>query len=96
MIKKMIDFLKRNGVLLIIVVATLYLSNLESPEIRAFLLASLLECIAIGFSGFAVFVFTNVRFTENPITPNLGLIFLGVHISFGLSVLALYLAQFAN
>jgi len=26
----------------------------------------------------------------------LGLIFLGVHISFGLSVLALYLAQFTN
>jgi hypothetical protein len=96
MIEKIVDFLKRNGVLLIFVLATLYLSNLESPEIRAFLLASLLECIAIAFSGFAVFVFTNVRFTENPVTPNLGLIFLGVHISFGLSVLALYLAQFTN
>jgi len=96
MIENVVDFLKRNGLLLLFVIATLYLLRLEGPEVRAFLLASLLEFIAIAFSGFAVYVFTNVRFTKEPSTPNLGLIFLGVHISFGLSVLALYLAQFTN
>lgn len=90
------DFFKRNFLLVLLFVSSLHLLKLESPEIRAFLLASFLECIAIAFSGVAVFVFTKVKFTEQPGTSNLGLIFLGVHISFGLSVLALYLAQFSN
>ncbi len=90
------DFLKRNSLLTLLFILTIFLLKLESPEIRAFLLASLLECIAIAFSGVAVFVFTKVKFTEQPEASNLGLIFLGVHISFGLSVLALYLAQFSN
>lgn len=94
--RQVIDFIKRYGPLIIVLFFSLWLVNLEKPEFRTFLLACLMECGAIAFSSFAVFVFTKVKFSEQPETPNLGLIFLGVHISFGLSLLALYLAQFMN
>ncbi|MCX7909858.1 MAG: hypothetical protein N2560_10155 [Ignavibacteria bacterium] len=94
--KEVSNFLSRYGFLMFAFLFLFIISKLEPPEIRTFLLASLLECLAIAFSSFASFVFTKVRFSETPNAPNLGLIFLGVHISFGLSVLALYLAQFSN
>ncbi|MFN3306611.1 MAG: hypothetical protein ACK42Z_05435 [Candidatus Kapaibacteriota bacterium] len=96
MLRLAVDFIKRYGLLIIVAFFSLSLVNLEKPELRTFLLASLLECTAIAFSSFAAYVFTKVKFSEQPETPNLGLIFLGVHISFGLSLLALYLAQFMN
>ncbi|MFN3781767.1 MAG: hypothetical protein ACK4SO_06295 [Candidatus Kapaibacteriota bacterium] len=96
MLRLAVDFIKRYGLLIIVALFSLSLVNLEKPEFRTFLLACLLECTAIAFSSFAAYVFTKVKFSEQPETPNLGLIFLGVHISFGLSLLALYLAQFMN
>ncbi len=94
--RTVIDFVKRYSLLIVVLLLSLSLANLEKPEQRTFVLACLLECSAIAFSSFAAFVFTKVKFSEKPETPNLGLIFLGVHISFGLSLLALYLAQFMN
>lgn len=94
--KAILEFSRRYAPLLLALVIIISFSKLEQPEVRTFLLASLLECIAIAFSSFASFVFTKVKFTEQPNAPNLGLIFLGVHICFGFSVLALYLAQFVN
>lgn len=94
--KAFLDFARRYAPLVFALIVILALSKLEQPEVRTFLLASLLECFAIAFSSFASYVFTKVRFTEQPNAPNLGLIFLGVHICFGLSVMALYLAQFVN
>lgn len=94
--KSIIDFFKRYSVLFLAFSVSFILAKLEYPEIRTLLLASLLECFAIAFSSFAAFVFTKVKFSDKPKTPNLGLIFLGVHICFGLFVLSLYLAQFAN
>jgi ABC-type maltose transport system permease subunit len=90
------DFLKRYGVLSAILLLAAMTTRLEMPEIRTLLLASILECLAVAFSSLASYVFTRIKFTEQPQTPNLGLIFLGVHICFGFSVLALYLAQFVN
>lgn len=92
----LLDFIRRYSILFIFLILFVAGANLEKPELRALLLASLLECMAIGFSSFAAFVFTRVRFTDNPEAPNLGLIFLGVHICLGFSILALYLAQFAS
>ncbi|MEJ5286190.1 MAG: hypothetical protein CH6_4515 [Candidatus Kapaibacterium sp.] len=91
-----LNFLKRYSILVVAFLIATILAKLEQPEVRTILLASLLECFAIAFSSFASFVFTKVQFSEKPETPNLGLIFLGVHICFGFFVLALYLAQYAN
>ncbi|MGB9772224.1 MAG: hypothetical protein ACPLX7_09685 [Candidatus Kapaibacteriota bacterium] len=91
-----LNFLKRYALLITVLAISIVLANLEQPEIRTLLLASLTECFAIAFSSFAAYVFTKVKFSEKPDTPNLGLIFLGVHIFFGLTVLAVYLAQFSN
>ncbi|MGQ9819945.1 MAG: hypothetical protein ACUVQ1_08525 [Candidatus Kapaibacteriales bacterium] len=41
-------------------------------------------------------MFTKVKFSEQPSTSNLGLIFLGVHICVGLTLLSVYLAQFGG
>ncbi len=90
------DFLKRNGLLLVLIFVLPFVIKIESPEVRAFLLAALVEIMAILLSGFSVYVFTRVKFEETPNASNLGLIFLGVHICIGLVVLAVYLAQFWN
>ncbi|MCX7880786.1 MAG: hypothetical protein N2517_09010 [Ignavibacteria bacterium] len=91
-----ISFLIRNGVAILGMVFVLNLLKIESPEVRAILLAVLFEFVAILFSGISAFVYTKIQFTEKPETPNLGLIFLAVHLCFGLSILSVYLAQFTE
>lgn len=91
-----VDFLKRHTIILLLFALTFVFVKLESPEIRAILLSVLVESIAIVFSGIASFVFTKVRFEETPAAPNLGLVFLGVHICIGLTILSVYLAQFTT
>ncbi len=97
LIKKGIaNFIKRHSAVLLLSISTLAIVKLEFPEIRAILLSILVESVAIAFSGIASFVFTKVRFEDSPQTPNLGLIFLGVHLCIGLAILSVYLAQFTT
>lgn len=96
MIEKNKDFLRRNITLAFLGMVSIWFLKLEIPEIRALLFAVTTEILAIVFAGISAFVFTNVKFTENPQTPNLGLIFLAVHICIGLTLLSVYLAQFGG
>lgn len=91
-----IDFVKRHSIILALFVLAFVFVKLESPEIRAIFLSVLVESVAIAFSGIASFVFTKVRFEDTPNAPNLGLLFLGVHICIGLAILSVYLAQFTT
>lgn len=90
------DFLSWDGFLLAFGILTLWLLKLEFLGRHAFLFVVATEIVAIAFSEFSAFVFTKVKFSDIPSTPNLGLIFLGVHICVGLTLLSVYLAQFGG
>jgi hypothetical protein len=92
--KTFVSFVKRYGTILLLFALAFLVVKLEFPEIRAIFLSILVESVAIAFSGIASFVFTKVRFEDTPEAPNLGLLFLGVHICIGLTILSVYLAQF--
>lgn len=64
-------------------------------EIRTLLLLVITECTALALSGAAQYVYTKIDFTADNAPLNLGMIFLGVHILTGLTILGVYLAQFA-
>lgn len=81
------------------------------PEIQTILFIGLLECIAVGLSGAALFIYTKINFIEfllegknkkidnwdrKPALQLLGSIFIGVHLLVGLTVLGVYIAQFSH
>lgn len=97
--EKYINFIKRHIVWILVGIATLSLLVPSFAEVRTMLLLITMECLAIVLSGLAQFIYTKIDFTgehpSNGYSPlNLGMIFLGVHILSGLTILGVYLAQF--
>ncbi len=90
------NFIIRHALLIALAILALLMLSPARAEINTFLLIAAVECIALALSGVAVFVFTRINFTSEYAGNNLGLIFLGVHVCAGMSVLGVYIAQFAN
>lgn len=107
-IAKALDFLKRNGSNIAIGIFAIYLLGFESALIKTLLMIVTYESLAIALSGFALFAYTKVNFTnalmqgedgesnsiEQHSTMRLfGSVFIGVHTLIGLIVLGTYLAN---
>lgn len=92
--KKLLDFIKRNSLWLIAGGLALFFLNPTIAEIKTIFLIISVESLALALSGIAVFVYTKIDFTKELEGNNLGLIFLGVNICVGLTVLGVYIAQF--
>ncbi|OGU40527.1 MAG: hypothetical protein A2X61_13625 [Ignavibacteria bacterium GWB2_35_12] len=95
-LEKVFDTIKRNVVWILLIIFAVMLINLETTEIRTFILIVITECIAMALSGVAQFVYTRIDFTKESANNNLGYIFLGVHICVGLIILGVYIVQFSN
>lgn len=90
-----IQFIKRHSIWISCgLIATFFLMP-NFAEIRTILFLVITECIAIALSSLAHNIYTNIDFTETSSPLNLGIIFLSVHILTGLTILGVYLAQFA-
>ncbi len=88
-------FLSRYWTYAIVVAVIVALLKIDNKIIDTILTISAIECLALFFSSFAVFVFTEMKFTRE--APSvLGFIFLGVHLLVGLSVFGIYYVQFAR
>jgi hypothetical protein len=94
--ERIIDFIKRNLLLIAIAIGAIWLLKPELAEIRTLFLIAAIETVAIALSGVAVYVYTRIEFTRQIVNSNLGFIFLGVHICVGLVVLGVYLVQFGG
>lgn len=88
------DFLIRNSIWITLAIISMLLLSPAKTEVRTFFLIIAVECLAMALSAIAVKVYTTIDFTKNQIN-NLGQIFIGVHICVGLTVLGVYIAQFA-
>ena len=89
-----LKFIYRHSLILSILCSTILLSKLNSLEMKTIFLFISIEMLTILLSGVAVYSFTRFNFNKHDSNPNLGLIFLGVHICVGLSALGTYLSQF--
>jgi hypothetical protein len=76
--------------------AALLLLSPGLAEIKTILLIAAIEALSLALSGVALYSFTKVDFTKYFAGANPGLIFLGVHICVGMTVLGVYLAQFGS
>jgi len=94
--KKVWNFILRNSIWILLTVLSLLVFHPGISEIKTMLLIVATESVAIALSGISLFVFTKIDFTKDMTTTNPGLIFLGVHICTGLTILGVYLAQFGN
>jgi hypothetical protein len=94
--KNIIDFVKRNILWLIGGFLALIILEPELAEIKTLLLIIISECLAIALSGLAQFVYTKIDFIRENAVSSLGMIFIGVHILCGLTILGVYIAQFCN
>ncbi len=90
-----IQFFKRHFVWIFGGLVAAFLLVPSFAEIRTILLLIIAECIAIALSSIAQNIYTKIDFTQTSSPLNLGLIFLSVHILTGLTILGVYLAQFA-
>jgi len=89
------NMLKRHWITATMIAVVIALLKIDNQIINTIVLIAALELMAIVFSSIAVFVFTELKFTdEAPIV--LGFIFLGVHLLVGLACLGVYIVQFAN
>lgn len=68
----------------------------SGAELKTILLVIVFECIAIALSGLAVFAYTKLNFVHKEAFACIGRIFLGVHITVGLIVVGVYIAQLGN
>lgn len=91
-----LNFIGRNVVWIMICILSMFLFKPGLAEIKTLLLILSIESFAIALSGMAVYAFTKIDFLKQEAGNTLGLIFLGVHICVGLSVLGVYIAQFAG
>ncbi len=66
----------------------------SGAEFKTISLVILFECIAIALSGLAVFAYTRLNFVHKEAYVCIAHIFLGVHITVGLIVVGVYIAQF--
>ena len=92
--KNIMNIIKRNSLWLGFGGLALLLLSPAMPEFRTLLLTILIECLALALSGLSVYAFTKTDFIKSKNTQVLGQIFLGVHISTGLVILGVYMAQF--
>ena len=88
------DLLLRNSIWVALSVLSLLFLAPAKAELRTFFLVVAIECLALVLSAVAVKVYTAVDFTKQA-DSSLGQIFTGVHICVGLTVLGVYIAQFA-
>lgn len=65
-------------------------------EIKTMLMIVIAETLAVALSGFAQYVYTRIDFTRDGVPGSLGSIFIGVHLLTGLTILGVYIAQFAG
>ncbi|MBX3043898.1 MAG: hypothetical protein KIT33_08710 [Candidatus Kapabacteria bacterium] len=93
-IGKIKDFIIRNSIWLFLAIISLLLLSPAKTELRTFFLIIAVESLAIALSAVALKVYTSIDFTQQEIY-NVGQIFTGVHICVGLTVLGVYIAQFA-
>lgn len=106
---KIWDWIKRNTVWLAIGLAGLILLKPAISEFNTILTCIIMEMLALGLSGLALFVYTNIDFTkklsagedgkfnsveQHAFAKVIGLIFLGVHILVGLVFFGTYFVQF--
>jgi hypothetical protein len=91
-----INFVTRNALWLTIAAISLLIFRPGAAELKTLLLVAIIESAAIALSGVALFAYTKIDFTKDTASSNLGFIFLGVHISVGLIVLGVYLAQYGG
>jgi len=89
-----LDFIKRNALWLSIAGTAMIIFRPGPAELKTLLLVAIIESAAIALSGAALFAYTKIDFTKETASSNMGFIFLGVHISVGLIVLGVYLAQY--
>lgn len=94
--KKIIEFLKRNILWVIGCFLGLLLLEPTIAELKTIFLVIICESLALAMSGIAQYVYTKIDFIKANALNSLGLIFIGVHILTGLTILGVYLAQFAN
>lgn len=92
---KLIDFFKRNIILISIVFAGLIYLGFQDSLLDTLFLIIVVELLAVSLSGLSVYLFTKLDFVETDNFLVLGLIFLGVHICVGLVVLGVYIVQFS-
>ena len=89
------DFIARHSVWIICGIGALLLLKPAVSEFNTILLVIVFEFLATGLSGVAAWAFTKIDFTREFGRYTLGLIFLGVHLCVGLTVLGVYIAQFS-
>jgi hypothetical protein len=94
--KKIWDFVARHATWLALGMIALLILSPGLAEIKTILLIAAIEALSIALSGIALYAFTKVDFTKYFAGANPGLIFLGVHICVGMSVLGVYLVQFGS
>lgn len=114
--EKIYDFAKRHLTTLILMIVALIIINYMvksfDPVLKTIILITGLECLALLLSGFALFVYTKIDFTQklldydknykmNSVEVNafarvIASVFLGVHILVGLVVFGIYLGSFLN
>ncbi|MCX6153744.1 MAG: hypothetical protein NT007_06270 [Candidatus Kapabacteria bacterium] len=94
------EFIKRHLSWILLGLVSLVALTPGIAELKTLLLIGVVESLAIALSGLSAYAYTKIDFTDPNLQANvhnnLGFIFLGVHICVGLSVLGVYIAQFAN
>lgn len=110
-LKNGLYFIARNAVWLTIGGIAVFFLRPGFAELQTFLFIATLESMALALSGVALYVYTKIPFTKiimegddskmnsverHSVMVVLGYIFLGVHLLVGLTVLGVYIAQFAN
>lgn len=88
-----LNFLKRNAAWVAIAIFSLLILKPAIAELNTILLILLFESIAIFLSGVAVFAFTEIDFIKTESKQALARIFAAVHLSVGLIVVGVYIAQ---
>ncbi len=105
---KVLNFISRNATWLLTAILSLYFIAFQKQILDTALIIVLLESVALGLSGLAVYAFTTFSVSEPyfagddkqySVMERLGLmiwagmVFLGVHILVGLSVVGIYVIQ---
>lgn len=89
------NFIYRYWAYAVVVAVVIALLKIDNKIIDTVLTLAALELLALAFSSFASFVFTEMKFVKD--SPSvLGIIFLGVHLLIGLGTFGIYYVQFAR
>lgn len=108
--KSIYSFISRHSVWIMLGLISLWLLGWGLAELKTILFILSIESIALALSGFCLYSYTNINFvkglyegkqsvddkTKFVFIQAISYIFLGVHLLVGLSVLGIYMAQFAN